>query len=707
MFESFSDLSNIISQKITGIGDADKEKAYLSHFAPNIIQWVTGVDYWNVPTTFKFTRQYQILRDLFGLRCKNCNSQDAEAIDCWGKSRSYLESEVLLEWSDADNDFKCPKCGNTYQEYVEDGVIQPYNELLTIAGMRSGKSFLGAHIGGYIEHVLRVYAARGGRMAIPRLLHQEKAEFFEVTFAASTATQARDTIYAKYRGMRSNSPWIVRAVEWVKEQERLQIGDINRWEYKELDNVVNDEYLQVRFNRVSSNSGGIAGRTRIFSAIDELSRLSVSDSKMSAKELYRVLNQSLKTVRGAVRKYNLPPFFGLMVNVTSPISIDDEAMTMYAKAVKGELKRTFYWKGATWEFNPELTRDDFVEEYAKDPIGAERDFGSNPPMAATPYVDNPIRFWKSIDFNRKPTVKFRKTHITDKTGKKYVGAEVESVPYNWKDTHYIFCDAGHVFDSFSIVCAHPEIMSPEHFSRDKRPLIVNNDIVLPQEGSHISQIDCHPDSPMALARKEMQGENLGRLVTVIDWCYRIVPTREREIYFNSLLDIIKELKKKWKIATVAFDQWQSISSIQSIRDLGIQSNKVRLKSEDFMTFLQQIYNDQVSMLPPDPSDHTFMTEEGVLHMGMNEELMSAETVALVELLRLERSADLKKVIAPAKGSVRGRGSDDVARCIIGVNVLIKDSVVNRLDSGRRRELVKRLNASGAGFQPKIFRPGKI
>lgn len=705
--KSFEDLSLAISQKVTGVGSSDSERTYLSTFAPNIIQWVTSTEYWNVPSTFHYTRQYQILRDMFNLRCKVCNSQDPDEIDCWGKGREYLESETLLEWSDRESDFTCPKCGNTMYGFVEDGLITPYNEMCVIAGMRSGKSFLGAHIGGYIEHILRVYAARGGRSAIPRLFpNLEKAETFEVTFAASTATQAKDTIYAKYRGMRVNSPWMNRAVDWVKAQENLQISDVGRWEYKELDDIIRDGYLQVRFNKVSSNSGGIAGRTRIFAAIDELSRLSITESKMSAQELYRVLNQSLKTVRGSVRKYNLPFHFGLMLNVTSPISIDDAAMSLYAKAFQGELKRTYYWKGATWEFNPELSRADFDEEYKKDPVGAERDFGANPPAAATPFVDNPVRFWQSIDYKRKPAVKFVTTHITDKTGKKYIGAEVSEVPYNWKDQHYIFCDAGHTFDSFAIVCAHPEIVSKDHYLQSNQARVVNNNIMMPVDGCHISELPCNPDSPMMISREPMQGENLGRLVTVIDFCYRIVPSREREIYFNSLLDIIKVLKEKWKIATVAFDQWQSVSLIQAIRDLGVQSNKVNLKSDDFMAFLQQVYNDQVNMLPPDPTDNVFLSEEGSLYMGVPEELMSPESVALVELLKLERSADLKKVLAPRKGQVRGRGSDDVARCVVGVNLLIKDSVVNRLDSGRRRELVKRLNATGNNFEPKIFGAGR-
>ena len=714
----FSNLDTLIDSKVSGSASGDSEVKYLSTQAPNIVEWVTGVDYWNVPSTFRFFRQYQIMRDLFNLRCVLCNPQDRDSIDAWGKPRSYLESENLFVWNSEYNDYVCPKCHNTMTEHLNDGLITPYNELICIAGMRSGKSFLGAHIGGYIEHLLRTLSM-GGRGSIQRFLRQEKAEWFEVTFAASTATQARDTIYAKYREMRNNSPWINRHITWVKEQEAAQIGSQDKWEYKTLDDAIVDGWMQVRFNRVSSNSAGIAGKTRIFAAIDELARLAGTESKTSAQELYRVLNQSLKTVRSATDNHSLNPYFGFMLNVTSPISIDDLAMQIYNKTLPdmadGErLERTYGWKGPTWEFNPEQRFENFREEFIKDPVAAQRDFGADPPAAETPLIEDPVRFWKSIDYTREPIAAFERTYITDKTGKQYVGASLSELKYNFVDQHYIFCDAGETFDSFSMVCAHPVIMDKGSYI-DESTVDDNYFDNLPEGGNHVSQLSGASDSPMALGLtdRQMQGnyyptpENLGRLVTAVDFCLRIVPTKERDIWFNSIIDIIRELKKKIKISAVCFDQWQSTSAIQTIRDMGIMAHKVRLRSENFLEFRSQIYNDQISLLPPLPEDRLALTDNGTLKMGTTEEWMSPQGVGIVEILKLERSADLKKIVAPTKGKVRGRGSDDVARCIIGANLLIKDSVVdNMAGSGRRRELRKKLMATAANHSPRLFTPGR-
>lgn len=227
---------------------------------------------------------------------------------------------------------------------------------------------------------------------------------------------------------------------------------------------------------------------------------------------------------------------------------------------------------------------------------------------------------------------------------------------------------------------------------------------------HITSLPGSADSPFSQGYKTLgqaKGDptKLGRLITHYDFCMRIVPTRERDIWFNSILEIIKELKKKIKIGAICFDQWQSTTHIQAIRDMGIQSFKVKLKSEHFMEFLAQAYNDQVSMLPPADTDLLSLTDGGTPLIGQDELLMSGPGVGILEMLRLERSPDLKKVLAPEKGSVRGKGSDDIARCMVGVNAIVKDSVVNNLaDSGRKREIKKRLNATGMNQQGTVVHP---
>ena len=727
-----------ISSKVDGLikGTSrrqDKDIKYLSKPAPNIIEWVTGLDYWGVPSTFEHSRQYQILRDVFNLRCPICNSMKPEDVDCWGKSRIYLEAETLLVWSEREQDFVCPRCRTTHREFFHDGILSSYNEMIVIAGMRSGKSFTGAHIGGYFEHFLITRGMGGGRGSLQRLLKQEKSEWFEITFAASTATQAAQTIYAKYREMRNNSPWIRKYVEWVKGAEKKQVGTVlDKWKYRSNDDAILDGYLMCRFNRIASDSAGIAGKTRIMASIDEWARLVDTEGTRSSQELYRVLNQSLKTIRAAQELNGLPSFLGLMINVTSPLAQDDPAMQTYYKAESGELKKTYGWKGATWEFNPQMPRHLFDEEFVKDPIAAARDFGAAPPNADMPFVDDPLRFWKSIDWEREPLAEFEETFLADATGKKYVGVDLAYCKLDQVNTYYIFGDAGLSWDSFGLVCAHPEWVSATDLDfegedgeeGEQRRLLLNStgrgrvqpftpfDVVMAEDmGTFMgSGMSAGADLPMILSAQDSQRRMLEAssatpagnisydhrgemLATVVDFVVRIVPTNDRDIWFNSVVNVVEQLRKKIRVVSIAFDRWNSESTIQQIRTMGIMATKVTLKPEHFMGFLRMTYNGRVGLLAPRTEDMVGLTDKGSLVVGTSQEQMEGRSVALVELLKLSRTPDLRKFHNAHKGKVRGRDSDDLARCLIGVHHLVQNSIVDELAETKRRRAVKKFQVA--------------
>lgn len=725
--DAFSTLDKLVGTQ--GI-DVDKELKYLSEPAPNIVEWVTGLNYWNVASTFNHSRQYQIMRDVFLLRCPICNSMRPEAIDCWGKPRSYLESEVLLTWNKDQQEFVCPKCKSTQYELIEDGMFAAYNEMIILAGMRSGKSYLGAHVGGYFEHMLITWGMNG-KGYLQRFLKQEKSEWFECTFAAATATQAQQTIYAKYREMRKNSPWISRYTGWVRAAEKAQVGGGQEpWKYKVKDDSIEDGWLQVRFNRIASDSSGVAGKTRILGSIDEWARLINSDGTRSAVELYRVMNQSLKTVRAAVSLNKLPPFLGLMTNVTSPVAQDDPAMLTYNMTRDGELKHCYAWKGATWEFNPFMPRSEFEDEFIKDHVGAERDFGANPPLAATPYIDDSQRFWRCIDWNRRPIIQYSYDLKEDATGMKYVGASVEDCLVDPIHNYHVFIDAGKSWDAFSVVIARPEWFDlGTELEQGVDDSEIGADAVKNAlRGAHddSGRVYGIPDGMIQVPRGEMQGalgsmadiqrkhleqgvlraqgqqgRDLGgndvrggsTLVTCIVSAFRIVPTQGREIWFESIIDIIRTLKQRIRIVELSCDSWNSVSTIQAIRNMGIPAQEITLGISDFMSFKNLAYNNRISMLPPAETDRLKLLNNGHLSLGVSQVDMSGEGIALVELLKLSRSEDLNKVYNSRKGSVRGQDSDDIARCIVGVNRLVQGSVVDaKAQNATKHQTLQRLKS---------------
>src|SRR5688572_6358280 len=238
------DLYNLVQKSVQFTRTIDEERDYLKTRAPNALEWITRAEYCNQATLFRHWGAYRLVKEFFELRCPVCNHPDvagAHAVpsDSWGLSRDVLESEVLLVWTPRYEDDACPKCGTTRAEFVERGLFHNYRVLNGIIGQRSGKSSTLGLIGTYMEHVaLTIHLTHEngihGYLGIPA------GDLLHMTFVASTDTQSKETIWAKYRGYRALSPWFRRYVPWVKAQEKIQETPegMQRWEYNEVDKSI-------------------------------------------------------------------------------------------------------------------------------------------------------------------------------------------------------------------------------------------------------------------------------------------------------------------------------------------------------------------------------------------------------------------------------------------------------------------------------------
>lgn len=655
-----SSITNIVSPLISTIQEDKKdiEKDYLKIPAPNIIEFVSGPSYLNIPSVFDYKRQYQILRDFYQCRCPICNSLKPDDIDCWNKGKEYLQSEALLSWSIKYNDDVCPKCGTTRNELLEDKAIHTYNQLHGIVGMRSGKTATVGLMGAYLEHIVVTIALnqRTGRLSSYFGLLPKQP--FEITYIASTEVQSNDTIWAYYRSFRSDSPWFRRYVTWVKEQEKNQNTPpgMERWKYQETIREIENGHMWVKFNSKNSNSSGLAGRTRIGSFVDELSRFKQTESSLGAEEAYRVMENSLRTVRSAVLNKQLLSHLGIMASISSPISVDDKGMDLLYKSTNIKSMYSFHY--ATWEFNPFEKREYYDEAYEKDPVGTERDFGAKPPLAANPLISDPTRFENNaIDINLKPTAKIEIMPFIDKTGQSYLKAEMVECHLARDASRYVVFDAGLNFDSFAGACGHLEI------------------IQLP--------------------------DNNIEYITVVDWLLRILPTDNKSVWFDSCVDIIDYQKQYHKIAQVEFDRWNSITLIQRISNLGIRAEQRSIKPIDYVKFVADSIMGRVRLLPKEADDD-----------NLDPPFKSPAASGIYELERLERSIDDTKIYNPKKGKRRGYNSDDVAVVLVhlhnmcqGSQITPKGTKLRSREARLKREEVggQEWQMGGAGM---IFRPNR-
>lgn len=636
----------------------DEERDIVS-LAPNAIEWCTSPRYLNSPSLFEYYRSYQTIRDYFELRCPECNeggTEDGQPGDCWGKSRTYLESEVLLRWSVSAQEDVCPKCNTTRSEFIESGRFVGYNQMHLLVGMRAGKSMTAAMMGTYVEHVVYAlgHTQPGG---FHGFLGITPAETFEITFLASNQVQGDETIWAKYTGFRSNSPWFRRYVPWIHTvaADQPRFG-MKRWKYKEGDTEIENGHPHVRTKifTLNSNSSGQAGRTRLHGFLDELGRMQNTKSKFGAEEIYRTVEHGLRTIRSRVLLYGGFPWFGSMISVTSPMSRNDKAWELYVNAPEtpGMYARHY----PTWKFNPKEPREHFDPEYKKDPMGAERDFGANPPGAEHPLVHDETRFWPlAIDPKLKQRATFDPYFRRAPTGQRYAAIRLKTADrvISARQPRYIVFDAGQNFDAFSGACGHGELVT-------------------------------------------INGQE--RLLSVCDWVFRIVPDQGEEVWFDSAEDIVRDLKQYQSTAFVAFDRWNSVQIIQHIREMGIPAEAESLKDIDFLDWKGNAFDDLVRLIPPSPEDLLYDKNGNVvfpLQWKKKQRRMRTESVAVAELLELQCDPDTRKVYNPNKGKERGEHSDDTARVLVHLHRLIQRArFTDRYDDRSTRAARKRAEHDG-------------
>lgn len=632
----------------------DHEKSYLVQRAPNVIEWITQKRFCNQPSIYKHWGAYSLVKEFFELRCPVCNSgSNAVPRDPWGLSRQVLESEVLMVWTPRHEDESCPKCGTTRSEFVEEGLFKSYRMLDAIIGQRSGKSSTLALVATYIEHVV-LTIAHGYDGGLQGYFGMPKGEPLHITCVASTDTQAKETIWAKFRNYRASAPWFQRYVPWVKSQERIQQTPegMQRWEYTESDKTIKNEMIGLYLDSLNSNSNGLAGRTRIAALIDEICRMEQTESSKSAQEVYRTMDASCQTVQGLVDQHGLVHWLGMIASISSPISEDDYGMQLLR--VAEVVPRMFAVHKSTWDFNPWLPYESFADMLKKDYVGTMRNFGAKPPGAANPLIDRPKDFIASaVDPELKPTATFDVYNRSDNLGRTYVAVRLDRADLILGgEPRFIAADAGKNFDAFSVACAHGE-----------------------------------------------EDED-GNVVTVFDWIIRLLTTQKgQEVYFESIYQLLADLDKSYVIKQVEFDHWNSTTIVQRIRtDLNIFAEEAATTNEHFIQFMRDAYSGQIRLLPEMPND-----------AALDPPYKSPQGAAIYELLHLERDPKNDKVFNSKKGLRKGWDSDDTARVLVHAHRLVQDQGYTRLqDDVSRRARRKRAEASiaewSAGGRGQVFRP---
>lgn len=350
--------------------------------ASNFVEFLNSPQFLNIKG---WARQNEIGVKLFSEWCPNCtdvewfcSNPDPTKLSVPVKTSlaKFKKKVCLLEHG------KCPKCKARKVDLMQSGKLPVYDELIGVAGQRASKSKMVA--GMIAPYILHRYLKTPNPLATLGLL---PSETLHMTFVALTYQQAEENLWHPFVGTIREAPWFRNYHAFLD-----SVGDrLGEELYKFKDTFLMYRHRPLRAYASGPNKRTLRGRTRLFAAIDELGWFDFEQAnnkeRTDAHEVYIALKRSLLTVRNAVHKVrrrqrtDLAP--ALMANVTSPSSLRDKAMSLL-RAVP-TTPGMFGFHHATWEINPDITRQDLNDEFNVTPIEAERDYGANPPLSANPF----------------------------------------------------------------------------------------------------------------------------------------------------------------------------------------------------------------------------------------------------------------------------------------------------------------------------------
>ena len=230
------------------------------------------------------------------------------------------------------------------------------------------------------------------------------------------------------------------------------------------------------------------------------------------------------------------PEVGKVILLSFPRYKGDFIQQRYFGSREKEEPKTWSMKAATWEVNPTIKREQLESEYIRNPIEARARFECEPPNMEDAYFRDPDLVRKAFLYAENPL---------DEEG-------IYKPWFNNKDGHrrFIHVDLGLKRDRSALCMTHGAGFKELQTSMGVETLpVVNVDLIHSWEAG--------------------PGE---------------------EINFASVRQMIVELCRKFDVAKVTFDRWQSIEMIQSLRALGINADFHSVKKTDYDTLTSAIYD---------------------------------------------------------------------------------------------------------------------
>lgn len=397
-----------------------------------------------------FPRQLWIATKLFAEYCADCSKPHffKDILNCPKKGDPTLMDDdvTFLEYG------VCPKCGKTKLDLIREHKLNPYSELAVCAGQRGGKSILTSMLAAYHHHKM--------------LKLQKPTEVYGLlsnttltaTYVALTFKGAIDLLWTPVKDLISDSPWFIEYHKLLDHIGNKQGREL----YRFSDTFLNYKHRKLLLSPSGPDKRKLRGRTGYQAGVDEIGWFHAGEGsdnkeKLSANEVYTALDRTLKTLRVATKNLwkrgfvNVPMPMGLYIS--SPSSAFDKIMSLIRE--NEDSRGTLAVHVPTWEMNPNLERSDFSKEFKNDPIKAERDYGANPPLSDSPYIEDASKVEATFNtYTNRVSYVQKEESVKDKEIKRAFIEVLSTNALSPTPPSVMAIDAGETNNSFTITIGH-------------------------------------------------------------------------------------------------------------------------------------------------------------------------------------------------------------------------------------------------------------
>jgi hypothetical protein len=231
------------------------------------------------------------------------------------------------------------------------------------------------------------------------------------------------------------------------------------------------------------------------------------------------------------------PEVGKVILLSFPRYKGDFIQQRFNSAISKQEPKTWTIKAATWEVNPTITREDLESEYIRNPIEARARFECEPPNMEDAYFRDADLVRKAFNYSEDPVDE------EDGTFKPWFNGSDGKI-------RFIHIDLGLKRDRAALCMVHSAGFKEITTSMGVETLpVLNVDLVHSWEASHGAEIN-----------------------------------------FASVRQMIIDLCRKFDVALVTFDRWQSVEMVQSLRAQGVNADFHSVKKSAYDTLMTSIYD---------------------------------------------------------------------------------------------------------------------